>query len=72
MRCFKTLLSFWRAPLHSGNVITIGGTTKYGRAGPDGRLSHGGFSDKIGWWRLTISKLALKAPMASALEATID
>lgn len=29
----------------NGNVFTYGGVTKYGRAGPDGAPTHGGYSD---------------------------
>lgn len=29
----------------NGSVPTYGGETKYGRAGPDGKPTHGGYSD---------------------------
>jgi hypothetical protein len=33
--------------LRRGMVLTYGGTTKYGRAGPDGAPTHGGYSDAM-------------------------
>ena len=46
----------------NGNVLTYGGETKYGRAGPDGARTHGGYSDAF----VANQRFCFKLPPESA------
>ena len=46
----------------NGNVLTYGGETKYGRAGPDGKRTHGGYSDAF----VANQRFCFKLPPESA------
>lgn len=50
----------------TGSVFTYGGMTKYGRAGPDGKPTHGGYSDKM----VVNERYAIKIPANAELDKT--